>query len=244
MSKVYRITPLEKKSIYAYYEMFRENADGTTSWFNIAETFRWGTGFIPVDMDCNLPYDDDDTAYCDPNAGWDAELEDSISCLFEFSEEISELERQQIEESYYEGGESWLYDGDHDWQEEDSSIVVLGPFKVDLCDSDGTLIEEDIKLSPRPDPNTAWPFSQQFPKTDILNMNTPKKMTVVFAPGCFDNFEGTQEELDEMMAEIQRLADSGELFEQAEPFDIDSLTDEELREYAEDIGKADKRKLQ
>jgi hypothetical protein len=36
----------------------------------------------------------------------------------------------------------------------------------------------------------------------------PKKDTeikVEFAPGCFDNFDGTQEELDELVAEIQNM---------------------------------------
>lgn len=37
------------------------------------------------------------------------------------------------------------------------------------------------------------------------------KITVEFAPGCFDGWEGTQEELDEMVAEIMRMAESGEL---------------------------------
>jgi hypothetical protein len=30
-----------------------------------------------------------------------------------------------------------------------------------------------------------------------------KPVEVIFAPGCFDHFEGTQEELDELIAEIQ-----------------------------------------
>jgi hypothetical protein len=71
-----------------------------------------------------------------------------------------------------------------------------------------------------------------------------KPMKIQFAPGCFDSFTGTQEELDELMAEIMRMAESGELFEHAEPLDIDNLSDEELREFAEDFGQADKRKLQ
>ena len=35
---------------------------------------------------------------------------------------------------------------------------------------------------------------------------TDKKMEIVFAPGAFDHFDGTQEELDEMVAEIQRMS--------------------------------------
>jgi hypothetical protein len=71
-----------------------------------------------------------------------------------------------------------------------------------------------------------------------------KELKVVFAPGCFDSFEGTQEELDELMAEIGRLITTGELFEQATLLDLDEMTDEELREFAEDFGQADKRNLQ
>jgi len=40
-----------------------------------------------------------------------------------------------------------------------------------------------------------------------------KKLELVFAPGCFDSFEGTQEELDELVQEIQRMFDSGEFME-------------------------------
>lgn len=67
-------------------------------------------------------------------------------------------------------------------------------------------------------------------------MTEDKKYKVFFAPGALDNFEGTQEELDEMVAEIQRLAESGEIMEIAEPLDEDSLEeDPELREAIEDV---------
>lgn len=71
-----------------------------------------------------------------------------------------------------------------------------------------------------------------------------KPMKIVFAPGCFDGFEGTQEELDKLIADITQMAESGELFEKSVSVDIDDLSDEELRDIAENIGQADKRKLQ
>jgi hypothetical protein len=40
---------------------------------------------------------------------------------------------------------------------------------------------------------------------------TKKKMKIEFAPGAFDSFDGTQEELDELVAELERMAESGEL---------------------------------
>lgn len=43
-----------------------------------------------------------------------------------------------------------------------------------------------------------------------------QKLKVVFAEGCFDNFEGTPEELADLVAEIHRLVDSGEFFDKAE----------------------------
>jgi hypothetical protein len=55
-----------------------------------------------------------------------------------------------------------------------------------------------------------------------------EKPQVVFSPGCFDHFEGTQEELDELMAEIHRLVDSGELFEKATMVHADDLDEEDF----------------
>lgn len=47
-------------------------------------------------------------------------------------------------------------------------------------------------------------------------MMEEQKLKVVFAEGCFDNFEGTPEELADLVAEIHRLVDSGEFFDKAE----------------------------
>jgi hypothetical protein len=162
---VYLIKPLEKKSVVWHVEMFRENADGSISWFNLDETFRWGQGFIESDMDCNLPYEDSELAYCDPHAGWGSELDDSCACWFEFSDDITEEEQEAIKEAYYEGGAGWLFDGEHEWQEEDTAIHVLAPFQVSLCEDDGTIIEENVKLKTRPTMDEIkasmpqWPFA-------------------------------------------------------------------------------------
>jgi hypothetical protein len=161
MDKVYCIKPLEKKSISWRVEMYRENEDGSISWFNMEELYRWGQGFVEADMDSNLPYKDSTLAYCKTNVGWGCEFEDSINIDWEFSDDISELDQQEIKELYYEGGAGWLFDGEHDWQTEDDYVIVLSPFQIDLCDDDGTIIEENIELKERPplDKNAAWPFS-------------------------------------------------------------------------------------
>lgn len=161
MANVYCIKPLEKKSISWRVEMYRENEDGSISWFNMEELYRWGQGFIEEDLDCNLPWKGDNSAHCRTDAGWGCEFEDSISIDWEFSDDIPELEQQEIKESYYEGGAAWLFDGEHDWQTEDDYVIVLAPFSVDYASDNGDIIKENVKLKERPplDPNAAWPFS-------------------------------------------------------------------------------------
>jgi transcription antitermination factor NusG len=70
-----------------------------------------------------------------------------------------------------------------------------------------------------------------------------EKLKVVFAPGCFDHFDGTQEELDQLMKEIQDMVSSGEIFEKSTPVDLDSLTDEAIEQMANVLFSADERKL-
>ena len=55
-----------------------------------------------------------------------------------------------------------------------------------------------------------------------------KKLKVEFAPGAFDNFDGTQEELDELIAEITRMAESGELVENSRAINIDDPDEDDI----------------
>jgi hypothetical protein len=60
-------------------------------------------------------------------------------------------------------------------------------------------------------------------------MTEKKPLKVVFDPGCFNNFEGTQAELDEFVKQIQEFAESGLLFENSV-----ELTDEDIEDLDED----------
>jgi hypothetical protein len=60
-------------------------------------------------------------------------------------------------------------------------------------------------------------------------MTEKKPLRVVFDPGCFNNFEGTQAELDEFVKQIQEFAESGLLFENSV-----ELTDEDIEDLDED----------
>lgn len=61
---------------------------------------------------------------------------------------------------------------------------------------------------------------------------TNKPTEIVFAPGCFDNFDGTQEELQDMLAQIRQMLEDGTLMENST-----QLSDEESQEIMEMIEK-------
>jgi TRAP-type C4-dicarboxylate transport system substrate-binding protein len=73
------------------------------------------------------------------------------------------------------------------------------------------------------------------------------RMKVEFAPGAFDGWEGTQEELDQFVAEIQRMAESGELEENSIDITDDeaweSLSEEEQSIIADALNNTDRRSL-
>ncbi len=79
-------------------------------------------------------------------------------------------------------------------------------------------------------------------------MSKDKKLHIEFAPGAFDNFDGTQEELDALLAELQRLAESGELEEHSIALDDDevweSLSDEEREILEASLTGGQQRRLQ
>ena len=60
-------------------------------------------------------------------------------------------------------------------------------------------------------------------QTNDNSDNENKPMKIVFAEGCFDDFEGTQEELDALVAHITALAESGELLEKSVPVELDDV---------------------
>lgn len=76
-----------------------------------------------------------------------------------------------------------------------------------------------------------------------------KELKITFAPGCFDNFEGTQEELDKLIEEIKRQFSDGSFLEKSKPLDLDELAEddpelaEKLARSFEAVEQNEKRKL-
>lgn len=93
---------------------------------------------------------------------------------------------------------------------------------------------------------------------DKVAEDEPKELKVVIAPGAFDTFEGTQEELDALQAEIMAMFANKtpeELMAQSRPIELEDLEEMvangEEAEVAQILraigvlgGDADDRKLQ
>ena len=78
-------------------------------------------------------------------------------------------------------------------------------------------------------------------------MTEEKKLKIEFAPGAFDSFEGTQEELDEMIAEIQTMfaeLTPEELEARSCLVDDETLSPEEFEKIMQSLTGDDARKLQ
>lgn len=49
------------------------------------------------------------------------------------------------------------------------------------------------------------------------------KMKIVFAEGCFDQFDGTQEELNELIASLESMVADGTFFENATELTMENM---------------------
>ena len=160
MAILYRIKPADKKSVEAFYDVFSKDEQGNIRGWSVTELYRWGQGF--VEDESELPYSDDRYHSVDPTIGWGCELEDLCAVDFEFDDSFTDEEKEEIEELWADGGAGWLYDGEHDWEVEEDTITILGPFTVDKIDEDVYNESiETVELKQRPPfvATTAWPFS-------------------------------------------------------------------------------------
>lgn len=150
--ELYRVSPLQKKNIFNRIELYRENEDGSESWFVIEECYRWGFGFY--DSKGYLPTDPNTHTYTESQIGWGPELDDRINCSIQFSDNISSEEKEEIENNLCYGdneelsGSSWLYEGEHNWIIQEDSIIILPPYQIDKVDPEeyGKLLEENVKI--------------------------------------------------------------------------------------------------
>jgi hypothetical protein len=78
-------------------------------------------------------------------------------------------------------------------------------------------------------------MNDQHKSFDELTAEELKELKIEFAPGCFDQFDGTQEELDQLINEIKQSFADGSIHEQARQLteeDFDELPEESKQQLA------------
>ena len=172
MAHIYKITPLEKKNIVLTYDVFEEGPDITLRGWKVEETYRWGAGFRSLEDAVTEWESNNNGIWCDPDVGMGAELDDLCSVNFEWDTGFTDEEKASIEMNWEDGGTSWLYDGEHNWQVESTNLLICGPVKIDLIDdTTNDVIEENVKPINRVT-NIAW---QTVPDSELAAWPFPTK---------------------------------------------------------------------
>ena len=84
MTILYRIKPVDKKSVEAFYDVYSKDEQGNIRSWSVTEMYRWGQGF--VENEDELPHSDDKYHTVDPQLGWGCELDDLCAVDFEFDD--------------------------------------------------------------------------------------------------------------------------------------------------------------
>ena len=120
MAKLFRITPVDKKSITLVYDVYKLDEEGNARGFVVRELYRWGQGFRELDEPV---YAEDKWVICNTTLGWGCELDDGIATDFEFDDTFTDEEKEEIEEHWCNGDPNdpdgrvsgaWLYDWSDD----------------------------------------------------------------------------------------------------------------------------------
>ena len=156
MSNLWRITPLEKKSVEYFIDVYERLPNGDIRGFDVTFYYRWGQAFRDEDNPPSKWEAGQKSIYADPQVGWGCEFDDLCGVHVNFGdgftaeeqEEIQELcngERQDNEDRW---GAAWIFDGDHNWEIEEDVVYIHAPFKIDLVDADqyNVVIKENVEL--------------------------------------------------------------------------------------------------
>jgi hypothetical protein len=166
MSNIYRITPLQKKSVEYFVDVYQEMPDDSIRGFEVTEVWRWGQGFRELD---NPVYErETDRVYCNPEDGWGCELDDLCGVYINWDDNWTDEEKADIE-AYLrwekeddEGrcGTGWLFDGDNGLSIEEVSLYITGPVKIDIVNEEvyNEVIEENVQPEKLVHDPNAWPF--------------------------------------------------------------------------------------
>lgn len=76
-----------------------------------------------------------------------------------------------------------------------------------------------------------------------IKTNDGKDVTVTFADGFFEDFTGTDAEMEEILASLSEMIKDGTLLENSEPISVEDLDEEEAEEIMAQFERAMKKSI-
>jgi len=154
MTKLYKVSPLEKNSAQHFIHLCKKTSKGQIKAWKVTETYRRGEGYRELDE----PVTESEAKskiVCDPMIGPGADLRDGSTVDFEYNDSVTKKERIQIEKEWDEvdgdglsGSAHLLNNFEHGWEIEEESIIILGPVRIDIVDvndnGDVTIVESNV----------------------------------------------------------------------------------------------------
>lgn len=125
----YRITPLEKKSIVQTTTYKTGDPSHMSKGDKLVareETFRWGYAVVEANKK-DLPKDDE-IVVSDYNL-IENDYQDGVAVYWEYSENVTDEEKESIEAAYDEDGDDGL--ANLGWHYFDNEDKIIAPFKIE-----------------------------------------------------------------------------------------------------------------
>lgn len=119
----WKITTVEKKSIADYWLFVKEG----DKWAKVEEWWRWGYAVVESKTKPKLGRSNQINIY-NFDEVLDQETDDGVATWFDYADSVTEEERADFENAYWEGLEEVNNLG---WIEEDNERIFVGPIKVE-----------------------------------------------------------------------------------------------------------------
>jgi len=126
---LWKISTLNKKSVVDQW-LFTKDGD-SDKWVKVEEIWRWGYVIVDSDEPPVFGSNEDGFDVYDYDV-YDQQSDDGVGTWFEYSESVTEDEREEFENLFYEGFEELMEAG---WSDDESAKYFMGEVAVELYEN-------------------------------------------------------------------------------------------------------------
>lgn len=128
MNNHYELFSANNNPVSITRDFYQKDKNGNIKSWTATEHYR--SGKVVFESEAELPYSDDAEVIVDLISCVDFHFNDLFRTTYEFDNTFSDRETEEIERTWNKYGSAWL-DSSY-WQVDYESIVITGPYQVDL----------------------------------------------------------------------------------------------------------------